>query len=444
MFTTHTCNSNDLYPISYTLSADEIELHFQRSLAKMKPSKKSPIPTATATDGNHTHTVVYHTNNQQNRDSPSPNQQSRLTPPITTSSSSPRRYGIHSNKPLPPPLKLASPTSESHSTVQSLYTQQQHHPTIRASPVTQHQTIILPTVTTATGLTSLSRQSPPSSMTGLPALTIANGLPSAGTSPPSAVAYSSGVAQIQTLPTISTALGGVYLTSPHVLSSQQAALHHHTLSNGSSSPKRSLAMATASITGTTPAATTIPMANNSCSSLAAVQLTPGGPILALPSSVLQSPGASGNSGQARARGRALMAGLNLSNSSTTGAGVSGGSYQIHAPSVTQPGSVHIIDLPIDNGAGKTSPPAPLLASAPTLPKAPTVLNVSQIPNLIAINPSSPNSPSPSSNKSTPTVKVFGVSGSGNSLLSGTQSPIRGIYICYNTCAHIKLCTVHFT
>ena len=114
---------------------------------------------------------------------------------------------------------------------------------------------------------------------------------------------------------------------------------------------------------------------------------------------------------------------------TAGTGTSvaasgGGSYQIHAPSVTQPGSVHIIDLPIESSAGKSSPPTPLLATAPTLPKAPTVVNVSQIPNLVAINPSSPNSPSPGSNKSTPTVKVVGT---GSPLLTtGIQSPIRGM------------------
>lgn len=388
------------------------------------------MPTTTATDGNHTHSAV---NNQQTRDSPSPNQQSRLTPPTSSSSltSSPRRHGIHSNKPLPPPLKLASPTSDSQSTVQSLYPHQQH-PTIRPPSVTQHQTIILPTITTATRLT---RQSPPSSVTGPPAPTIANGLPSGGASPPSVISYSSGgVAQIHALPTISTAaLGsggtGVYIASPQFLSSQQA-LHQALSNGGSSSPKRSLATGTSTGVPGGVAATTIPVANSACGALAAVQLTPGGPLLALPSSVLQpSSTAAGNSGHSRSRGRTL---LNLSSGGSTGgsvgtAGVAvsgGGSYQIHAPSVTQPGSVHIIDLPIESSAGKSSPPTPLLATAPTLPKAPTVVNVSQIPNLVAINPSSPNSPSPGSNKSTPTVKVVGT---GSPLLTtGIQSPIRGM------------------
>ena len=419
----------------------------------MKSSQKSPVPAATTTsDGSQA------VNDQQTRDSPSPNQQSRLTPPTSSTSSSlltssSRRHGIHSNKPLPPPLKLASPTSESPSTVQSLYTHQHHHhaPAIRAPSVTQHQTIILPTVTTA-GLTGLTRQSPPSSVTGPPVLTIANGLPTGGTSPPSVITYSSGgVAQIHTLPTISTAtLGsggaGVYIASPQFLSTQQA-LHQALSNGGSSSPKRNLASA-ATISGATTGggatATTIPVANNTCGALAAVQLTPGGPLLALPSSVLQPSSAAGSSGHGRTRGRTLLTGLNLNSSGTTGsmgtaaAGTtvaSGGSYQIHAPSVTQPGSVHIIDLPIESSAGKSSPPTPLLASAPTLPKAPAVVNVSQIPNLIAINPSSPNSPSPSgSNKSTPTVKVVGT---GSSLLTaGTQSPIRGKYayiLC--TCAY---------
>ena len=405
----------------------------------MKSSQRSPVPTTTATDGSHTHSVVFHSNDQQARNSPSPNQQSRLTPPTSSTSSSsltssPRRHGIHSNKPLPPPLKLASPTSESQSTVQSLYTHQHHHaPTIRASSVTQPQTIILPTVTTATGLTGLTRQSPPSSVTGPPALTIANGLPSGGASPPI----------VHALPTISTAaLGsggtGVYIASPQFLSSQQA-LHQALSNGGSSSPKRNLATATISGTSTGAiggaAATTIPVANNTCGALAAVQLTPGGPLLALPSSILQPSSAAGNSGHSRTRGRTLLTGLNLSSSSATGgvgtgtgtAVASGGSYQIHAPSVTQPGSVHIIDLPIESSAGKSSPPTPLLATAPTLPKAPTVVNVSQIPNLIAINPSSPNSPSSGSNKSTPTVKVVGT---GSSLLTGTQSPIRGMYTVY--------------
>ena len=410
-------------------------MHFQRSLANMKSSQKSPLPTTSAASENHTYSAVFRTNSpQNNRESPSPNQLTRMTPPISSSSSSSQsRRGIHSNKPLPPPLKLASPTSESQSTVQSLHAVQQHHrpqhPTVRTTSGTKHQTIILPTVTTATGLTSFSRQSPPSSVTGTPVLTLANGLPSRGTSPQS-------VAQIQALPTISTAAlgsGGIYLTSPQFLSSQQAALHQALSSGSSLQPKRSLS--TATMSGSSTASTTLPVANNSCGPLAAVQLSPGGPLLALSSSMLQPSSAEGNSAQGRSRGRSLLTtGLNIGGSMTgvaASAGTigSGGSYQIQAPSVTQPGSMHIIDLPIESISGKTSPPTPFVATAPTLPKAPSVVNVSQIPNLITINPSSPNSPSPGSNKSTPTVKVVGVSsGSSSSLLSGTQSPIRGMYV----------------
>lgn len=371
------------------------------------------------------------------RDSPSPHQQSRKTPPTSSTSSSPRKYGINSNKSLPPPLKLASPTSELPSTVQSLLPLTQQHHSSGASTLTYHPTIILPSATT-TGLTNSSSSSlastgglfSSSSHSTMSGSAISNGLPR--TSLPSATSKlynsSGGVTQIQALPTISAAAltnliapagAGVYqnvipLASPHVLSPQQQRTMHQAVPNGSSSsPKRSVS-------------NTVHIPNSS--GLAAVQLTPGGPILALQ----QQSGLQSNvshSSSIIAPGQALMTGI-------AGLNPGVGGLQLQAPSVTQPGSVHVIDIPINNttnGQGlKTSVAgAPLLASAPSLPKAPTVLNVSQIPNLIAINPTSPSgsssSPSPSSNKTPPTVKVLGVSGSGNggALLGGMQSPIRG-------------------
>ena len=401
----------------HTHTLDEIELHFQRSLAKVKPSQDGVITKPSPND-------------HQNRDSPSPNQPSRRTPPTSSSASSPRRHVISSSKPLPPPLKLATPTTTVPSTVQSLQTHQRHHST-RA---THRQAIIVPTLNTTTGLTGLSRlsssSSPPSSVVGPPALTVSNGLPGAGagTSPPSSLTKSyfpPNVTQIQTLPTISAAAltnlaaassgggsGGVYQTvipvaSTNILTSQQQRVIHQGIPNGSSSPKRSIA-AQSGTSGHTATAMHLP---GNASGLAAVQLTPGGPILALPSGGLTqtSSGSSSIIGQ-----RALMTGI-----AGFGSGGTGGGYQLQAPSVTQPGSLQIINIPNESSSSvglRRSSPAPLLADAPTLPKPPTVLNVSQIPNLIAINPSSPGSPSPG-NK-TPTVKVLGV--------SGAQSPIRGI------------------
>ena len=397
---------------------DEIELHFQRSLAKVKSSQDGvatkPLGAAHSP----------RSSDNQSRDSPSPNQPSRMTPPTSSSpsmssslTSSPQRHRISGNKPLPPPLKLAALTSGAPSTVQSLQPHQHHH----SSRATHHQTIIVPTLN-ATGLSrfSASSSSPPSSVTGPPMLTISNGLPGAGAraSPPSSLTKAyvpPNVSQIQTLPTIPAAAlaaggggSGAYPTvipvaSPNILSSQQQRAIHQNISNGSSSPKRSMA---SGILGNTAATVHMP---NTTSGLTAV-LTPGGQILALPSGGLQL---SSSSASPVIAPRTLTTGI---------AGLSGGSggYQLQAPSVTQPGSVQIINIPDDGsttGGLKSSPPAPLLASAPTLPKAPTVLNVSQIPNLITINPSSPGSPSPG-NK-TPTVKVLGV--------SGTHSPIRGSY-----------------
>lgn len=408
---------------SQTFHIDEIELHFQRSLAKVKPNQDGVITKSSL-----------HSNNHQSRDSPSPNQQSRMTPPTSSSSSasSPRRRVISNSKPLPPPLKLATPTSTVPSTVQSLQTHQHHHST-RA---THRQTIIVPTLNTTTGLTGLSRlsssSSSPSSIVGPPALTVSNGLPGAGagTSPPSSLTKSyfpPNVTQIQTLPTISAAAltnlaaasggggaGGVYQTvipvaSTNILTSQQQRVIHQTIPNGSSSPKRSVAAHQSCTSGNATTAVHLP---GNASGLAAVQLTPGGPILALPSGGLTqtSSGSSSVIGQ-----RALMTGIAGLGGSSGG----GGGYQLQAPSITQPGSLQIINIPDESSSSATlrrPSPAPLLADAPTLTKPPTVLNVSQIPNLIAINPASPSSPSPG-NK-TPTVKVLGV--------SGAQSPIRGI------------------
>ena len=414
---THTLKLSHAHTLTltHTHTLDEIELHFQRSLAKVKPNQDGVISKPSL-----------HSNDHQNRDSPSPNQQSRMTPPTSSSLSvsSPRRHAINSSKPLPPPLKLATPTSSVPSTVQSLQTHQHHH----SSRATHRQAIIVPTLNTTTGLTGLSRlsssTSPPSSIVGPPAFTVSNGLPGAGAgnSPPSSLTKSyfpPSVTQIQTLPTISAAAltnlaaanssgsGGVYQTvipvaSTNILTSQHPRVIHQSMPNGSSSPKRSVA-AQSGVSGNATTAVHLP---SNAGGLAAVQLTPGGPILALPSGGLTQQASSGSSSVIAPR--ALMTGI-------TGLG---GGYQLQAPSVTQPGSVQIINIPDDSsssGGLKTSSPAPLLAGAPTLPKPPTVLNVSQIPNLIAINPSSPGSPSPV-NK-TPTVKMLGV--------SGTPSPVRG-------------------
>ena len=392
---------------------DEIELHFQRSLAKIKPH----------VDRDHAQRATPLRHEHHIRDSPSPNHQSRQTPPTSHStssssslSSSPRRHGIHGHKSLPPPLKLASPTPESPNTIHS-----QHS---RPSP---HQAIILPTIST-TGLTSLStpssvRFSSPSSIAGLPTVALPNGfspLQGVRTSPPSTLtrtfinsSASGGMAPIQTFSaaTLAAAGGGgsgataVYqsvipVASAHSLTTQhQQRVINQTVTNGSSSPKRSVA---------SPTANTASTALHNSPGLAAIQLTPGGPVLALPTV----------SGFQRMAG-----GLN-----SMGAAAAGG-IQLQAPSVTQPGSFQIIDIPVDIGSGsglKSSPPTPLLASAPTLPKAPTVLNVSQIPNLITINPSSPGSASSSPGHKTPTVKVVSVNGSGSGFIGGTQSPIRGM------------------